>query len=519
MTASATAHDAARPHSVTRFVVLLAALVSVACGSGAPSPPERERLKVMIPASYREQIRTLMESGEVPFATRYGDIDWVDMPGYAGRDAVFPPSLAARFSDSDPDADVLFLDLYRLGSFQPAWLTRFESGPFEKLDQTFRSAFLDASRLGSDPSRGAADAPAPPPGAGSSPAYAIPWSAQANFLYYRTDLVQSTPQSWGELREACERVVDRGVPRGMRYCLLLTWESIENDLYPALWSLGASGARLESKGVVDFATELASWFGLELGGGLRMLPSPKQAPEVGRDIHKRFLGGEAVFMINWSNRYRFMADDAKAKGQVVPPVQMAPIPPALPGGVAYSNVGTWGWIVPAMRSKPTTTTEDRHARAVRFVADVTSAASASFLMRTTGLIPARTDVPLPEDVAAIMAAPVKAALGDGKSSDDKDSDGKGSGGPAMATFKFRDRGYDAFTHGFVRDAFRDLAMCRTSLSQKVPSSLIGDCARYYEDCIESETPGTDCLRHAISRRLKAAQRNVLVVSPTAEPSE
>ncbi len=495
----------------TARIWLILAALSTACGSGAPSPPERERLKVMIPASYREQIRTLMESGEVSFATRYDEIDWVDMPAYAGRDAVFPPSLAARFSDSDPDADVLFLDLYRLGSFQPAWLTRFESGPFEKLDQTFRSAFLDASRLGSDPSRTAADAPPAPPGANTTPAptYAIPWSAQANFLYYRTDLVQSAPQSWGELREACERVVDRGVPRGMRYCLLLTWESIENDLYPALWSLGASGARLESKGVVDFATELASWFGLELGGGLRMLPSPKQAPEVGRDIHKRYLGGEAVFMINWSNRYRFMADDAKAKGQTVPPLQMAPIPPALPGGVAYSNVGTWGWIVPAMRSKPTTTTEGRHARAVRFVADVTSAPSAGFLMRTTGLIPARTDVPLPADVAAIMAAPVIAALGDGQ----------GSPASALGGFKFRDRGYDAFTHGFVRDAFRDLAMCRTSVSQKVPSSLIGDCARYYEDCIDSETPGTDCLRHAISRRLKAAQRNVLVVSPTTEPSE
>ena len=46
------------------------------------------------------------------------DIDWVDLPVYSGRDAVFAPSMAARLPTSEPDADVYFIDLYRLGTFR-----------------------------------------------------------------------------------------------------------------------------------------------------------------------------------------------------------------------------------------------------------------------------------------------------------------------------------------------------------------------------------------------------------------
>ncbi len=474
------------------------ALLALSCRLDAPSPPERDRVRVLIPTTYRAHIEALLSSGVRSFSFTSKDIDWVEMPAYAGRDAVFAPSLAARFEDSDPDADVLFLDLYRLGSFRPSWLTPFSDGAFANIEAEFRTAFLNAARLGSAPAPAAdATADAPPQGK----IYAVPWSAQANFLYYRKDLVPNAPRSWAELRTACEDIANSGPPRGLRYCLLLTWESLENDLYPALWSLGASGQTLDSEPVVDFATRLSSWFGEELTSGFRVLPAPRQAAEVGRDIQQRYLGGEAVFMITWSNRYHFMLADALAAGRAMPPTGIAWVPPVAKGKTAYSNVGTWGWVVPAARSRATPASAVRHERALRFVEEVSSPEAVRFLVETEGIIPARRDVALPSELDGVLDASVRKAI---------------DGAPPERA-AFRDRGADAFTHGFVRDAFRDIALCRTAVSRAIPSALVGDCVRYFEDCVAGDSPSTDCLRKAISRRLRAAQRNVQVVSPPVEP--
>ena len=458
---------------VTGLAVVLLLGLGAGCKTHAPPRPVRERLRILIPGSYKAHIKALLESGAREFSFGFDDIDWVDMPGYAGRDAVFPPSLAARFADSEPDADVLFIDLYRIGSYRPAWLTPFDSGPFATVTDDFRPAFLEGAKLA------------------DGKVYAIPWSAKGNFLFYRKDLVAEPPRTWEALQELCEQLPERGLPKTIRYCLLVNWQSVENDLYPVLWSLGGtSQIRLNTPEVAGFIGDLGAMMGGVINQSFVAMPRLELMDQLG-SIHQRFANGEAVFMVSWNNRYRFMSDDLASKGRALPPIGMAPIPAG--GAVTYSNIGTWGWIVPHQPKGAPEQSRRRHELAMRFVAEVSSQKAVEFLTEHTGLIPARRDVAVPKELGGVLSAEISQAL-------------EGTGTPGR--FRFHDRGSDEFIHGYVRDAIRDVLLCQQEVTKPFRSGLVGDCARYFDQCVAANDEETDCLAKAIRQRLDVAQRNI-----------
>ncbi|MFT7621572.1 MAG: ABC-type glycerol-3-phosphate transport system substrate-binding protein [Myxococcota bacterium] len=460
-----------------RFWLILALILALilplaGCSNHQPRAPERDRVRILIPASYKAQIQALLASGVRDFSFDADDIDWVDLPWYSGRDAVFAQSLAARFAGSDPDADAFFIDLYRTGSFRPAWLTRFEG-----ISDQFRPVFLHAAMPGADE------------------AYAVPWSAKGNFLFYRKDLVPKPPKTFEEMEQACRAIPVRTLPATIRYCLLVNWDSIENDLYPALWSLRDSAVQkqdgrvdLSSDESVAFLTRVAAMLGDTIRSGFTVMPPAAQIASVGKHIHRRFARGEAVFMITWNNRYRYMLSDV---GDALPPTGMAPVPAARDGAQTSSNIGSWGWIVPRVAEGASEKARARHAAALRFVQEVSSPEAVRYFVEKEGMIPARNDVPLPKELEGVLSPEILAALGG-----------------AAKGFVFRDRGSDAFVHGYVRDAIRDVLTCATAARKPLPTGLLGDCARYLEQCTESESAATNCLMVAVRRRLQAAQQSI-----------
>ncbi len=483
------------------MLYLLVGLHLFGCQDDALERPSRTRLRVVIPATYKEEIRVLLQSGVRDFSFEFDDIDWVNMPFYKGRDAVFAPSLASRLEDTDPDADVFFIDLYRLGDFRPSWLTPLDSHDGKNLSKPFREAFLEAVRLD------------------KKHVYAIPWSAKGNFLFYRKDLVPTPPTTWAGLKEACEGLPAKGVPRTIRFCLLVTWESLHNDLYPLLWSLTEKGRlSLSSPPVNDFLTELATDFGQEIVGGFRFTPPASHLQkEVGRQIHDRYGGGEAVFMINWNNRYRYMLKELAKKKAPIPSIGIAPIPSAGSKTTRWSNIGTWGWIVPRPAENASDKSLRRHRKAMRFLSEVSSQESVAFLSKESGMIPARRDVALPDDLKGLLAPAIVEAL-----------EAKKGTGPV----RFGDRGSDTFVHEYVKGALQDILMCRVRSNHSIGSGLLGHCARYYEECITDKIGVTEseslnavseeevahqCLQVAVRRRLQLAQSRIDILQGKERP--
>ena len=451
--------------------VLSVLLVAPGCKDVRPPRPVRDKVRILIPRSYKEHIDALLASGVRTFSVQPEDIEWVDMPYYRGRDSVFAPSLAARFADSDPDADVLFIDLYRIGSFRPAWLTPFDSGAFATVETDFRAAFLEGAKLA------------------DGKVYAIPWSAKGNFLFYRKDLVKRPPRTWQELQETCQGLPARGISRSMRYCMLVNWPDLQNDLYPVLWGLSENAPmKLAGDSVVSFLESLSGMLGQPINQGFLLMPSTKQMPLVGTKIRERFANGEAAFMINWNNRYRLMQKELAKVGRQLPPIGIAPIPSV--GPVAYSNIGTWGWIVPREPEAASEVVRRRHRLAMTFVEEVSSREAVAFLSRRSGLIPARTDVPIPQELEQVISPAIVQTLA-----------GKGDG-----TFQFRDRGSDEFIHGFVRDAVRDVLACRNEAIR--PSGPVGECAQAFEHCAQADEARSDCFTVAVRSRLEVAERNI-----------
>ncbi|MFT5429475.1 MAG: ABC-type glycerol-3-phosphate transport system substrate-binding protein [Myxococcota bacterium] len=472
----------------SRLISLIIGCVglSVLAGSGCRGEktvrPTRDRMRVLIPELYKRQIIEMLESESG--VTLPSELEWVDVPFYDGRDAVFAPSLAARFSHSDPDADVFFIDLYRLGSFRPSWLTPL---PTDGFAADFRPAFLEAAHLGQPGPLGATREST------EEAVYAVPWSAKGNFLFYRRDLVAEPPKSWAQLREICERV-EVARPGRLRYCLLLDWGSIENDLYPALWSLfdHPSLMRLDAPEVVEFLVDLTTMLGAELASGMKMMPSVDHFPRVGSRVHERFAGGETVFMISWNNRYKFMADLATKRGHPMPDTGIAPIPPVISGATAWSNIGTWGWIVPQRPDDATEAARRRHAEAIEFIRVISSGPAVKFFVETQGILPARRDVDLPTALAGALSPSIVNEL-----------DGRGDG-----SFRFRDRGSDSFVHGFVRDAIRDVLSCGSVRPGSAQVGISGDCGRFHEECLKHGGHPEKCVSEAVRLRLQAAQDNI-----------
>lgn len=225
----------------------------------------------------------------------------------------------------DPSLDVLILDIVRPAQFAAAGWT----SPFTEVDM---SAYL--------PSYAAANTV-------DGNVIALPAFADAQFLYYRTDLLEkyniAPPATWDELRQAVKIIQEQeGNPdlQGVSF----VGKAIEGANCTFLVPYWSQGQELVTDGKLSFdhdaaVKSLALWKGL-IDDGVAKANSAEVATD---DVRKEFQAGNAIFAVNWSYAW------AQAQGEdsaVVGKVGVVPLP-HFADGQSATCLGGWEWSVSA----------------------------------------------------------------------------------------------------------------------------------------------------------------------------
>lgn len=177
---------------------------------------------------------------------------------------------------------------------------------------------------------------------------ALPAFADANLLYYRTDLLEQygleVPTTWAELAEAARTIVEgEGDPNLQG--LSIQGAAIEGAVCTFLvpyWSLG--GSLTDADGNFALDRELATqafqlWLDLIEDGTIK-----DSIAEIGTDDTRReFQAGEVVFANLWTYGWaHFEGEESAVAGNV----GVAPLP-AVEGGDPAACIGGWQWAVSA----------------------------------------------------------------------------------------------------------------------------------------------------------------------------
>jgi multiple sugar transport system substrate-binding protein len=277
-----------------------------------------------------------------------------------------------------PEPDVLQLDVIWTAEFAAAgWILPLDR--FGPDVQGFFPATVSANRWGDG-------------------IYALPWFVDAALLYWRTDLVDSPPETYAALEAQALAAKERtGVPHGF------VWQGAryEGLVTVFLEQLHASGGEiLDAGGEVRLESEAA----------VRALTFMREAvqrtgltPEAAltwqeEQVRFAFQNGEAVFMRNWPYAYPLLSDSAESA--VAGRFAVAPLP-AGPGGGRASALGGQQLAVSAHSREP--------EAAWRLVEFLTSPEEMLARARGAGHYPARTALyELPELADALPVPPAQA---------------------------------------------------------------------------------------------------------------
>lgn len=209
--------------------------------------------------------------------------------------------------------------------------------------------------------------------------YGLPLSIDTPILYYRSDLVEAPPSTYGELVEMGKRVLRQGLVPSV---LIYPGSTPENTAYFAAsflmgfdaWpSLGQARVRIPEAKVLE---ALSVYSGL-VKEGILSETSLRLTPEGCRQMFEQ---GQALFMWNWSYAFRLMTqEDAPLYGKV----GAAPMPTV--SGEGGPGVVT-GWVLAASN------TPDRLAERSKFIRFITSKEAQFIMALNRGLLPARSDL-------------------------------------------------------------------------------------------------------------------------------
>ncbi len=157
--------------------------------------------------------------------------------------------------------------------------------------------------------------------------YAIPYVANGAFLYYRTDLVDTPPTTWEELREvglevAEEEGISAYVAQGDQY------EGFVVNYLELFWSAGGSLFNDEQTQSTfldgDAASTALEWMTESQESGLYADGYDSMVED---DARALFQAGDAVFMRNWPYAYGLMdGEDDEEDSAVVGDFGIAPLP-------------------------------------------------------------------------------------------------------------------------------------------------------------------------------------------------
>lgn len=225
----------------------------------------------------------------------------------------------------DPSLDVLILDIVRPAQFAAAgWTT-----PLTDMDMSsYLPAYAAANTV-------------------DGKVIALPAFADAQFLYYRTDLLEkyniSPPSTWDELRQAVAIIKEQEANPDLQG-VSFVGKAIEGANCTFLVPYWSQGKELVTDGKLTFDREaavnsLALWKGL-IDDGVAKANTAEVATD---DVRKEFQAGNAIFAVNWSYAW---AQAQGAESAVAGKVGVVPLP-RLGNGQPATCLGGWEWSVSA----------------------------------------------------------------------------------------------------------------------------------------------------------------------------
>ena len=220
--------------------------------------------------------------------------------------------------------------------------------------------------------------------------YALPWFVDAGLLYYRTDLVEAPPRTWGELAQSAAAAMARApgvhgfVWQGKQY------EGLVCNALEYLHSNG--GAVLREDAVVLASPENREALGLMADLVHRYRVTPGSVATATEEPSRHVFGqGRAAFLRNWPYAWKLFQDPgSRVHGRVA----VAALP-HFPGGRSAPTLGGWQLAVNAASRHP--------ELAAAFVRYLTGEQAQKQLAMAYGFQPAR--VALYRDPQILAAQP------------------------------------------------------------------------------------------------------------------
>ncbi len=178
--------------------------------------------------------------------------------------------------------------------------------------------------------------------------YGIPAWTDAQFLYYRSDLLEKygfePPTTWAELKEQALAITEgEGDPnlQGFNYQGAAI-EGTNCTFLEALWTAGGDWRAEDGSVTVDSdagRTALA-WYDDTLASGITKPGIAEETTDLSRQA---FQAGDVVFMLNWGYAWALFQEGQEGEDtQVAGKVGVAPLP-AFDGGESATCVGGFQW--------------------------------------------------------------------------------------------------------------------------------------------------------------------------------
>ena len=236
--------------------------------------------------------------------------------------------------------------------------------------------------------------------------YALPAFTDAQFLYYRTDLLEQygfePPTTWEALKMQALTIQEQeGDPnlQGFNY-QGFAGEGTICTFLQALWSAG--GNWIDESGEITLQTDEArramEWYADTIESGITVANIAEMSTDLSR---QQFQAGNVVFMLNWGYAWAHFQGSSDRPTEVAGLVGVAPLP-AFEGFDSATCIGGWQWAI-----NPFSANKDAAWRLLEFLA---SPESGRTLAVQASNVPARES--LYDHPEVLEAAPHFAAFYD-----------------------------------------------------------------------------------------------------------
>lgn len=229
--------------------------------------------------------------------------------------------------------------------------------------------------------------------------YALPAFTDAQFLYYRADLLEKygfePPRTWEELKQQALTIMEgEGDPnlQGFNYQGAAI-EGTNCTFLEGLWTAG--GDWRDDAGNITIDTpegrQALDWYQETIDSGITIPGIAEMTTDMSR---QQFQAGNVIFMLNWGYAWAHFQGSSPQETQVAGKVGVAPLP-AFEGNESATCVGGWQWAINPY--------SDDKEEAFRLLQFLTSEDVQRTLAVEASNIPARES--LYEDPAVLEAAP------------------------------------------------------------------------------------------------------------------